>query len=79
MLTGTVRTSALFRGQPEQTRPRIRAAFDRQVLEHQRGDQFELPVSVKLALGAQGGMTGGKLDKGHALLTRTHMPNRSGR
>ena len=51
MLTGTVRISAFFLRQPEQTRRRIHAAFDRQVLEHQRGDRLEFPVSVKLALG----------------------------
>jgi hypothetical protein len=51
MLTGTVRTSAFLLGQPEQTRRQIRAAFDQLVLEYQHGDQFELPVSVKLAHG----------------------------
>jgi hypothetical protein len=55
MLTGTVRTSAFFQGQREQTRRRIRAAFDRHVLEHHRDDQLELPVSVKLALGHKAG------------------------
>jgi SAM-dependent methyltransferase len=62
MLTGTVRTSAFLLGQPEQTRREIRAAFDRQVLEYQRGDRLELPVSVKLAHGHKGGMTGGRHD-----------------
>jgi SAM-dependent methyltransferase len=51
MLTGTVRTSAFFLRQPEQTRRQIRAAYDRQVVEYQRDDQFEFPVSVKLAHG----------------------------
>ena len=51
MLSGTVRTSAFFLGQPEATRQRIRAAFDEQVLEYQRGDGYELPISVKLAHG----------------------------
>jgi ubiquinone/menaquinone biosynthesis C-methylase UbiE len=51
MLTSTVRTSAFFLGQPEDTRRRIRAVFDRRILEHRRGDEFELPVSVKLAHG----------------------------
>jgi SAM-dependent methyltransferase len=51
MLTGTVRTSALFLGQPERTRHRIRAAFDRLILDHQRADHLQLPVSVKLARG----------------------------
>jgi SAM-dependent methyltransferase len=49
MLTATVRTSALFLGQPEPTRLRIREAFDRRVLDYRHGDRFELPVSVKLA------------------------------
>jgi SAM-dependent methyltransferase len=51
MLTATVRTSALFLGQPERTRRRIREAFDRRILEYRHGDRFELPVAVKLALG----------------------------
>lgn len=51
MLTGTVRTSALFLAQTEHVRRRIRAEFDRLILEFQRGEQFELPVSVKLAHG----------------------------
>lgn len=51
LLTGTVRTSALILGQPEETRQRIRTAFDRQVLPYGRGDGFEFPVSVKLARG----------------------------
>jgi SAM-dependent methyltransferase len=51
MLSGTVRTSALYLGQPEQTRHRIRAAFDRLILDHQQADQLEFPVSVKLASG----------------------------
>ncbi len=55
MLTATVRTSALFLGQPEPTRQRIREAFDRRVLEYRHGDRFELPVSVKLAVGHKPG------------------------
>ena len=52
MLTGTVRTSALFVHQPEPTRTAIRAAFDRLVLAYQRdGGGFALPVSAKLAVG----------------------------
>jgi hypothetical protein len=31
------------------------AAFDRQVLQYQRGEQIELPVSVKLAVGRKTG------------------------
>jgi SAM-dependent methyltransferase len=55
MLGGTVRTSAFFLGQPQQTREKIRAAFDRLVLDYRRGEWFELPVSVKLASGAKFG------------------------
>lgn len=51
LLAGTVRISALILRQPEETRQRIRAAFDRLVPEYQRGDQLELPVSIKLAHG----------------------------
>ncbi len=51
LLAGTVRTSALILRQPEPTRQRIRAAFDRLVAEYRRGDHFKLPVSVKLAAG----------------------------
>ena len=55
MLTGTVRTSAFFVRQPDRTRRKIRAAFDRRVFEYQRGDHLELPVSVKLANGHKPG------------------------
>ena len=55
MLGGTVRTSAFFLGQPEQTREKIRAAFDRLLLDYRRGESFELPVSVKLASGVKSG------------------------
>ncbi len=51
LLGGTVRTSALILRQPEETRRRIRDAFDRLVGDYQRGDVLELPVSVKLAAG----------------------------
>ena len=51
LLGGTVRTSALIVRQPEETRRRIREAFDRLVRRYQRGDVLELPVSVKLASG----------------------------
>jgi hypothetical protein len=58
MLNATVRTSALFLGQPEPTHQRIREAFDRRVLEYRYGDRFELPVAVKLALGHKPPRTG---------------------
>ena len=51
LLGGTVRTSALIQRQPDETRRRIRAAFDRLVHRYQRGDVLELPVSVVLAAG----------------------------
>jgi ubiquinone/menaquinone biosynthesis C-methylase UbiE len=51
MLTSTVRTSATFFGQLESTRSAIREAFDRRVVEFERGDQLELPVSAKVASG----------------------------
>lgn len=51
LLGGTVRTSALILRQPEDTRRRIRDAFDRLVRPYERGDVLELPVSVKLAAG----------------------------
>jgi SAM-dependent methyltransferase len=56
MLTGTVRTAALIRHQPEATRTAIRASFDRQVRAYQRDSGgFALPVSAKLAVGRKGG------------------------
>jgi ubiquinone/menaquinone biosynthesis C-methylase UbiE len=55
MLGGMVRTSATFLGQPEQTREKIRTAFDRLVLDYRRGKWFEVPVSVKLASGVKPG------------------------
>jgi len=51
LLGGTVRTSALILRQPEETRRRIRDAFDRLVGAYQRGSALELPVSAKLAVG----------------------------
>ena len=55
LLGGTVRTSALILGQPEQTRRRIRQAFDRRVAEYRAANGLELPVSVKLASGRKPG------------------------
>jgi SAM-dependent methyltransferase len=51
VLGGAVRTPALIERQPEETRRRIREAFDRLVAGYRRGDVIELPVSVKLAAG----------------------------
>ena len=55
ILSGTVRTSALIVRQPEETRQRIRAAFDGLVIKCRHGDRIELPVSVKLAYGSKEG------------------------
>jgi SAM-dependent methyltransferase len=51
LLGGTVRTSALILGQPQETRERIRVEFDRVVSPYRDGDRLELPVSVKIAAG----------------------------
>jgi hypothetical protein len=51
LLGGTVRTSALIVGQPDETRERIRVEFDRVVSQYRSRDRLELPVSVKLAAG----------------------------
>jgi hypothetical protein len=51
LLGGAARTSALIERQSEETRQRIRAALDRQMLGYQHGDGFALSVSVKLAHG----------------------------
>jgi ubiquinone/menaquinone biosynthesis C-methylase UbiE len=51
LLAGTVRTSALVQGQADDTQRRIRAAFDRILGQYRRDERFELPVSVKLAVG----------------------------
>jgi pimeloyl-ACP methyl ester carboxylesterase len=49
LLSGTVRTAAIVRAQPEPVRRRVRDAFDRLLEAHRIGDRYELPVSVKLA------------------------------
>jgi SAM-dependent methyltransferase len=51
LLGGTVRVSALIRGQTDEMQGRIRAAFDRGVQPYEVADGLELPVSVKLASG----------------------------
>jgi SAM-dependent methyltransferase len=53
LLDGTVRTSALIVGQPNDTRQRIHAALHQTAREYQHGDHLELPVSVKLAHGSR--------------------------
>jgi hypothetical protein len=49
LLHGTVRTSAVIRGQPAEVVRRIRASFDRRVDGYQTGAKYQLPVSFKLA------------------------------
>jgi SAM-dependent methyltransferase len=49
MLASTVRTSALIQRQPDGVQEQIRAAFDRVLQRHWVGDQFAVPVAVKLA------------------------------
>jgi SAM-dependent methyltransferase len=51
LLGGTVRLSALIRGQTGAMEQQIRAAFDRIVERYRVGAALELPVSVKLASG----------------------------
>jgi SAM-dependent methyltransferase len=50
-LAGSLRVAALVIGQPDETRQRIRRAFDGLVAEYRHGDRLELPVAVKLASG----------------------------
>ena len=49
LLHGTVRTSAVIRGQPAEVVRRIRAGFDRRVAGYRTGGTYQLPVSFKLA------------------------------
>ena len=51
LLGGTVRISALIRGQTSEMQRQIRAAFDRNLQQYEIDDGLELPVSVKLATG----------------------------
>jgi ubiquinone/menaquinone biosynthesis C-methylase UbiE len=51
ILGGTVRIPALIVRQTEDTRRRIREAFDRRMQEYRGENGYELPVSVKLAAG----------------------------
>jgi SAM-dependent methyltransferase len=52
-LRGSLRAAALVVHQPEETRARIREAFDLLVREYERNDTLELPISVKLASAAK--------------------------
>lgn len=49
LLHGTVRTSAVIRGQPDDVVRQIRAEFDRRVNDYKTGEKYALPVSFKLA------------------------------
>jgi SAM-dependent methyltransferase len=51
LLHGTVRTSAVIRGQPDGVVQRIRAGFDRRLQGYWTGETYQLPVSFKLARG----------------------------
>jgi SAM-dependent methyltransferase len=55
LLGGTVRISALVRGQSADVQERIRAGFDRRLELYRKADGFELPVSVKLLSGRKPG------------------------
>ena len=48
-LRGSLRAAALIVHQPERTRRRIRAAFDRLAREYERDGTLDVPISVKLA------------------------------
>ncbi len=51
LLNGTVRTSAVIRGQASDVVQRIRASFDRRLHSYRTGETYQLPVSFKLARG----------------------------
>ena len=53
LLRGTVRTSAILRGQPDDVVARIRAGFDRRMQAYRAGRTYEIPVAFKLASGRQ--------------------------
>jgi SAM-dependent methyltransferase len=51
LLNGTVRTSAVIRGQGDDVVEHIRASFDRRLQGYRTGETYQLPVSFKLAHG----------------------------
>ena len=51
LLHGTVRTSAVIRGQADDVTQRIRASFHRRLQSYRTGETYQLPVSFKLAHG----------------------------
>ena len=55
IVTGSVRTAALFAGQPPDTLSQIRAAFDRIVSDFAVDGHLEVPVSVKIVSGRKRG------------------------
>ena len=54
LLYGTVRTSAVIRGQQDDVVRQIRASFDRRVEAYHIDEKYELPVSFKLATARRG-------------------------
>ena len=52
---GTVRMASLLLGQSEETRGRIRAALERRLAAYGGDGEFDVPVSVKLAVGRKSG------------------------
>jgi SAM-dependent methyltransferase len=51
LLHGTVRTSAVIRGQANDAVQHIRSSFDQRLQRYRTGDTYQLPVSFKLARG----------------------------
>jgi SAM-dependent methyltransferase len=52
---GTVRMASLLLGQSGETRERIRAALERRLLAYATDGGYDVPVSVKVAVGRKGG------------------------
>jgi len=55
LLNGTVRTSAVIRGQTDDVVRQIRASFDRRLHSYRTGETYQLPVSFRLARGRRTG------------------------
>jgi len=55
LLNGTVRTSAVIRGQPEDVVQQIRAGLDRRLQDYRTGETYQLPASFALARGRRPG------------------------
>ena len=56
---GTVRMASLVLGQSEETRERIRAALERRLATYEADGRYEVPVSVKLAVGRKARLRAG--------------------